>query len=160
MLKRTRFKRKLTKPMKRTKLKKKSKQKISTIQNKLWEIIKQIVRKKYQNVCYTCGQTGLSGSNQQTGHLWAKASLGAYLKYDLRVLKIQCYHCNINLGGRGADFYAKMLKEIGEEEMARLQKDRQVTVNAYDHYLKLVDEYTALLQKLSSEVNFEPNNTI
>ncbi len=43
-MKRTGFKRKAGKPLKRSKLKKKSKQKISTIQNKLWEIIKQIVR--------------------------------------------------------------------------------------------------------------------
>jgi hypothetical protein len=81
--------------------------------------------------------------------MWAKASLGAYLKYDLRVLRPQCYHCNINLGGRGADFYARMLKEIGEEKMAQLQKDRQVTVNAMDHYLKIIKEYTEILEQLT-----------
>lgn len=145
-----------TKMMKRSKLKKKSKAKISTIQNKIWELIKQIVRKKYPNVCYTCGQTGLGGSNQQTGHLWAKASLGAYLKYDLRVLRIQCYNCNINRGGMGADFYSKMLQEVGWVEMGKLEKDRQVTVNAYDHYVTLLDEYSKLL----SELNFEPSKPI
>lgn len=146
MLKRTGFKQKLTKPLKRSKLKKKSKAKISTIQNKLWDIIKQIVRKKYPNTCYTCSRQGLSGSNWQTGHLWSKASLGAYLKYDLRVLRPQCYNCNINKGGAGADYYARMLEEIGQEEMEKLQKDRQVTVNAYDHYLKLIEEYTKILE--------------
>jgi len=144
-MKRSSFKQKLTKPLKRSKLKKKSKAKISTIQNKLWEIIKQIVRKKYPNVCYTCGQTGLQGSNQQTGHMWAKASVGAYLKYDLRILRQQCSTCNLYHGGRGADFYAKMLREIGQEEMEKLQKDRQVTVVAYDHYVKLIEEYSKLL---------------
>ena len=144
-MKRTGFKQKLTKPLKRSKLKKKSKAKISTIQNKLWEIIKQIIRKKYPNTCYTCSQQELSGSNWQTGHLWPKASLGAYLKYDLRVLRPQCYNCNINLGGRGADYYARMLNEIGPEAMEKLQKDRQVTVNAYDHYVKLIEEYSKLL---------------
>jgi len=39
-----------------------------------------------------------------------------------------------------------MLKEIGEEKMAQLQRDRQVTVNAMDHYLKLINEYTELLK--------------
>lgn len=130
--------------MRKTKIRKKSKQKISTIQNKIWEHLKRIVRKKYPNVCYTCGQTGLGGSNQQTGHLWAKASLGAYLKYDLRVLRIQCYNCNINRGGMGADFYAKMLKEIGPLRMAKLEADRQVTVKAMDHYLKILEEYSKL----------------
>ena len=134
-----------TKTLKRSKLKKKSKAKISTIQNKIWELCKQIIRKKYGNSCYTCYQNGLSGANWQTGHMWSKASLGAYLKYDLRVLRPQCYNCNINRGGMGADFYSKMLKEIGQEEMEKLQKDRQVTVNAYDHYLKLIEEYSKLI---------------
>lgn len=137
--------------MKRSKLKKKSKTKISTIQNKLWEIIKKIIRLKYPPICYTCGATSLKGSNLQTGHMWAKASLGAYLKYDLRILKIQCFSCNIWQGGRGADFYAKMLKEIGQEEMEKLQKDRQVTVNAYTHYSKLLVEYQDILDKLSTD---------
>jgi len=80
--------------------------------------------------------------------MWAKASVGAYLKYDLRILRPQCYHCNINLGGRGADFYVRMLNEIGEEKMAQLQKDRQILCNAMDHYLKLINEYTELLKQL------------
>jgi hypothetical protein len=134
--------------MKRTPLRKKGKQKISIIQRKLWNLCKLIIRKKYGNVCYTCGALGLSGSNWHTGHLIAKAALGAYLKYDLRVLRPQCYNCNINQGGRGSDFYTRMLSEIGEEKMAQLQKDRQVTVNAMNHYLKLIKEYTDLLNNL------------
>lgn len=134
-----------TKQLKRSPLKKKSKAKISTIQNKLWEVIKQIVRKKYTNTCYTCLAYPLIGSNWQTGHMWAKASVGAYLKYDLRILRPQCYNCNINQGGRGADFYSRMLKEIGQEKMAELEKDRQITVNSYDHYTKLLEEYKKLI---------------
>ncbi len=133
-------------PLKKTKLCKKGKQKISVIQRKLWELCKQLTRKNYPNVCYTCGQTDLGGVNCHTGHLWPKAVLGAYLKYALRVLRIQCYNCNINLGGMGAEFYKRMLKEIGEEEMQKLEQDRKITVNAYDHYSKLIDEYTNLLK--------------
>lgn len=44
----------------------------------------------------------------------------------------------------GADFYVKMLKEIGPEKMAELERDRQVTVKAYDHYIKLLSEYQKL----------------
>lgn len=134
--------------MKRTRLKKKSKMPISRLQRKIWELCKQIIRKKYGAHCYTCGQTGLTGSNWHTGHLWAKASLGAYLKYDLRVLRPQCYHCNINLGGRGADFYSRMLRENGSQYMEELEKERQVSVKAYDHYLKILAEYEELNSKL------------
>jgi len=73
--------------------------------------------------------------------MWAKASLGAFLKYDLRILRPQCYFCNINCGGRGAEFYARMLSEIGEEKMKELEQDRQKTVKASDFYAQLLVEY-------------------
>jgi endonuclease I len=122
-------------------MKKNSTQKISVIQRKIWEHCKRLTRQNYGHTCYTCGSTGLTGSNWHTGHLWAKASLGAYLKYDLRVLRPQCYNCNINRGGMGADFYKKMLNEIGQEKMEQLEKDRQVEVRAYDFYVKLLEKY-------------------
>jgi len=62
--------------------------------------------------------------------MWPKASLSAHLKYDLRVLRIQCYRCNINLGGQGAIFHANMLKEIGTKKMAELEKERQILIKA------------------------------
>ena len=89
-------------------MKKKSKQSISLIQRKIWEECKRIIRARYGNTCYTCGKSGLEGSNWHTGHLLAKASLGAFLKYDLRLLRPQCYHDNINLGGNGAIFIENM----------------------------------------------------
>jgi len=114
------------------------------IQNKIWDCCKQIIRKKHGNVCYTCGATGLIGSNWHTGHLWAKASLGAFLKYDLRVLRPQCYKCNIHHGGAGALFYARMVRENGQEYMDSLERERQVTVKAIDHYEKILIEYLEL----------------
>lgn len=127
--------------MRKTPLKKQSKQKISVIQRKIWDECKRITRREHGNTCYTCGKKNLEGSNWHTGHLWAKASLGAYMKYDLRVLRPQCYHCNINLGGAGADFYLKMWEENGENYMQELKKDRQVMVKAYDFYVNLLEEY-------------------
>jgi hypothetical protein len=127
--------------MKKTKLKKVSKQPISKLQRLLWEECKRIIRKRYGPTCYTCGKPGLSGSNWHTGHLWPKAALGAYLKYDLRVLRPQCYHCNINLGGNGAVFYEKMLGEIGQEEMSQLIMMKQISVKAYDFYASLLEQY-------------------
>ena len=130
--------------MKRTKLRKKSKQKISVLQRKLWEECKRIIRRDYGNTCFTCGAYPLSGANWHTGHLWPKASLGAYLKYDLRVLRPQCYHCNINLGGNGAVYYKKMLDEFGAEYMSQLEMSKQVSVKAYEHYEKLLTDYSQL----------------
>jgi len=127
--------------MKRSPLRKKSNQSISLIQRKLWEECKRIIRARYKPICYTCGATGLTGANFQTGHLFPKASLGAYLKYDLRVLRPQCFACNIHRGGEGALFIEYMRAEEGNAYVDKIIKDRQVSVKAYDWYVQLLEKY-------------------
>lgn len=139
------------KQMKRGTLNKKSPQKISVVQRKLWELCKQITRKKYGNSCYTCPRTGLVGSDWQTGHMWAKASLGAQMKYDLRVLRPQCAICNLWHGGMGAEFYKRMLKEEGKTYMKNLELDKQrllLKEKAIDYYLSLIPRYEKILAEL------------
>ena len=128
------------KGLKRT-IKKISPVPISKLQGKIWEECKRIIRAKYGNICYTCGKGNLESGNWQTGHLLAKASVGAYLKYDLRILRPQCYFCNINCGGRGADFLEKMKRIEGEDYVNQIFIDKQKSVNAYEHYQKLLEEY-------------------
>lgn len=130
--------------MKRGRLKKQSKQPISKIQRKIWDHCKRIIRTKYGNVCYTCGAKNLEGSNWHTGHLLAKASLGAYLKYDLRVLRPQCYKCNIHHGGNGAIFIENMRKAEGNEYVNQILLDRTKSVKAYDFYLELLKQYETI----------------
>ena len=127
--------------MKKTPLKKKSKSPQKKLEDKIWELCRQITDTRYPNTCYTCDAKNLEGVNKQLGHMWAKASVGAYLKYDLRLLRWQCFRCNINHGGMGADFYTRMLKEIGTKAMKQLEADRQVTVKALEHYQKIYEEY-------------------
>lgn len=74
----------------------------------------------------------------------AKGSLGAYLKYDLRVLRPQCYSCNINHGGMGAIYIENMRRIEGDEYVDAILADRNVSINAYDHYVKLLNEYKQL----------------
>jgi hypothetical protein len=138
-------------PLKRgtKKLKKQSKQSISKIQRILWTLCKEIIRKKYGNKCYTCGRTGLAGSNWHTGHLLAKAGIGAYLKYDLRLLRPQCYFCNINLGGSGAIFIENLREKEGNEYVRKILEDRKVTVKALDHYQSLIPKYQEILNSLN-----------
>ncbi len=125
-------------------MRKKSKAPISLIQRKIWQECKRIIRARYPNTCYTCGRTGLEGSNLHTGHMIPKSVLGAYLKYDLRLLRPQCYNCNINQGGRGVDFIENMRKIEGQEYVSKIIEDRIVTVKAYDFYVKILEEYKAI----------------
>lgn len=103
----------------------------------------------YPNVCYTCGKTGLEGSSWQTGHMWAKASLSHHLKYDLRILRPQCFWCNINLGGNGAVYYAKMLSENGKKYMEALEKEKQILIKADEiWFVNKIEDYKLILEQL------------
>jgi len=124
-------------------MRKESKQSISKIQRLIWVECRRIKDKSVVD-CYTCGAKNLMGSNKQLGHLWSKATLSAFLKYDLRVLEWQCFRCNINGGGMGADFYLKKWEELGSKRMKQLQKDRQVSLKAMDWYINLLEEYKML----------------
>lgn len=131
--------------MKRSPLRKKSRDSISKIQRLLWVECKRIVDEQFGTDCYTCGAKKLVGANKQLGHVpWPKASLGAYLKYDIRVLRNQCFRCNIHLGGQGAVAYARMIKEEGKAYVAQLERDRQKTVKAYPFYESLLAEYKTI----------------
>lgn len=127
--------------MKKSRLRKESKQPISKIQRDLWQECRRIAGKRYKPICYTCGTKGLEGSNKQLGHMLPKSTLGAYLKYDLRLLRWQCMRCNIHGGGMGAIFIENMRDIEGDEYVDQILRDRNVTVKAYDHYKKLLEEY-------------------
>jgi hypothetical protein len=128
--------------MRKTKLAKVGKQPISKIQKLLWQECRRVADILYGTNCYTCSAKNLEGRNKQLGHVpWPKSTLGANLKYDLRVLRNQCFSCNINKGGMGAEAYKKMLREEGKPYMDKLEDDRKKTIKAYDHYLELLNTY-------------------
>lgn len=134
----------------RVKIKKASKQRVSVLDRKLKELCKQIIRNKYGNECYTCNQKNLKDQNWQTGHMIPKGSLGSFLRWDLRVLRPQCFHCNINLGGNGAEFLRRMIIREGQEYVDQIFRDRTLIVKAYDHYSYLIEKYTLLLEDLNA----------
>jgi len=131
------FKKKLTTPLKRTSLKAKTPLRASKINPKpikakkasksgkpkkkrttrqklekmLWEECKRIIRLRYPNTCYTSGAMNLTGANWHTGHGKSKGELPIRYKYDLRNLRPQSYHANINLGGMSDVFIAKLEQE-------------------------------------------------
>lgn len=140
-------------PLKRkSRLKKKSPTELTILKDELWDLCKQIIRIKYPNVCYTCGKEGLKGANWHTGHMIAKAAVGAYLKYDLRILRPQCYYCNMNLGGNGAEYYRLMVEREGKKYVNNIYKDRQIIIKADKQwYLDKIEEYKLILEKLNDK---------
>ena len=123
-----------------------------TLQNKIWKLCKEIIRKKYGNECYTCGAKGLVGSNWHTGHLIAKSTLCAYLKYDLRLLRPQCSNCNIWGGGMGAEFLRKMIIREGQKYVDNIFMDVMTlpraipSRQAVEFYETLIPKYEQILE--------------
>jgi len=139
------------KPLKRSPLRKKGKSELSKAKAKLWELCKAITRKKYGNTCYTCGKTGLEGSNWHTGHYITKSICSGAIAHDLRNLRPQCYRCNINLSGNWVSFDKRMKEDEGEEFTEALKKENEETKGLkYDthYYLTRIDEYTVILEEL------------
>lgn len=134
--------------MKRTKLKRKSKSETRKVQDELWQECRRISLKRYlqkdeTHRCFTCDKP-VEGSNRQLGHFIPNSVGGALLRYNLDNLRIQCYYCNINLGGNGSEFYRRLLKEKGQEYIDKLFQLKNQTVKALDHYKQLLDEYKKL----------------
>lgn len=124
--------------------------KLTTAQlnKKVWQECKRIIRTKYGTTCYTC-QRHCEGSNQHTGHMIAKGSLPLKYKYDLNLLRIQCYFCNVNCGGQGACFVKNWEQESKKNDFEKLYKDIKQTkpmgsIEAWMFLTNLLEEYKGL----------------
>ena len=134
--------------MKKTPLKRKSRTVEAKLRDRLWELAKLIIRKRYGNTCYTCGRTKLEGSNWHTGHFIPDAVGGAFLRYNLQNLRPQCYNCNINLGGNGGEFYRRLVEEEGQLYVDNLfQLKNTMIIKADKMWLDgMINLYTGMLE--------------
>jgi len=145
-VKRSGFKRKPTKPLKRTSLRGVSKTSVSKLKKKLWELCREIVFKEHGNTCYTCGAGNLMGSNRHCGHFISKSVCSAEMAYDVVHLRPQCYRCNIHLSGNWVAFETH-LKADGIDVEALKQRNYATKGMKADHhwYAAKIAEYQSLL---------------
>jgi len=124
----------------------KKKSEIKKIQEELWQECRRIIKLRYPkpHYCFTCDKP-IEKSNCQLGHFIPRSVGGALLKYNLDNLRLQCYFCNINLGGNGSEFYRKLVLEKGQEHVDKLFKLKQQTTKASDHFIKLLEEYKKIV---------------
>ena len=117
------------KPLKRGKMPPRKRFKpssLSKLKKTLEALQKQITIKLYGTDCYTCIQTNLSGANCQLGHCpWPRSVLSTIAKYDPRYTRVQCFRCNIHLGGNGAKAFERMQRE--GIDMDALWKESETT---------------------------------
>lgn len=125
---------------------------ISNLKSKLWEECKRIIRARYIKDdgtwdCFTCKKRIDEPAKAQTGHFLPRSTCGAYLRYDLRNLRIQCYNCNINQGGAGADYYRRLQETEGQEYIDQIYKDKHITVKADQWwYMEKTNEYKEIIE--------------
>lgn len=79
-----------------------------------------------------------------TAHFIPKSICGAYLKYDLRNLRVCCYRCNVWLTGNGTAYYKNMVEREGQEYVDQIFKDKQITCKAYDKYQEQLESYAQM----------------
>lgn len=142
-----------------TKKKPKTKNPLTKLKKQLWELCKQIIRKRYGNTCYTCKKEGLVGSNWHTGHFVASSICGAYLRYDLRNLRPQCYRCNISLVGNGAVFYDLLRSDLGQAYVDQIFADKTRVTKLNAAFLEAkIAEYKQILENEQEKTIPTPNS--
>ncbi len=120
MLKRSYFKKKKTKPLKRTPLRKVSSTK--TLKRKAWDTFSKWVRERDKR-CVTCG----SRNQLQAGHFWH-----GVLDFDEMNVNAQCKRCNTHLSGNLAPYSVYLINKYSKEKFMDLEKR---------HYLAMRGEY-------------------
>jgi len=137
-------------PLRRkTPLKKQSTASVSKLRQQLWELCKQITRKRYGNVCYTCGNGDLAGSNWHTGHYITSSVCSAEMRYSLENLRPQCYACNVHKSGNWVSFQEHLVRDgIDVDEL--ISRNNRTKGMQADRlwYEKKIETYKLILEAL------------
>lgn len=125
----------------------KSKSETRKIQDELWAECRRISKARYlkdnKHYCFTCDRE-IEGRDCQLGHFIPNSVGGASLRYNLDNLRLQCYYCNINLGGNGSEFYRRLVIEKGQSYVDSLFAMKNLSVKALDLYKELLEKYKKL----------------
>ena len=87
-------------------------------------------------------------SNCQGGHYYTKKGYPT-LYFDENNVRVQCYHCNINLSGNTVIFGERLEEEIGKEAIEELKSRRHDSVKRMrSDYEDLISEYKMKIMDL------------
>jgi len=123
----------------------KKKSELKKLQDELWELCKQITRKRFRKFddsysCFTCGHFV---EVPHTGHIITDSTCSTEMSYSLDNLRLQCYACNINKSGNWQAFYQILGKEYIDDIVKRNNESKG---KKYDilWYKRKVEEYKNL----------------
>ena len=121
----------------------KKKSDLKKAQEKLWELCKQITRKRYAQFdgsyrCFTCGAFVEA---PHTGHIITDSTCSTEMSYSLDNLRLQCFACNIHKSGNWQAFYQKLGKEYIDN---LIKQNNETKGKKYDilWYKAKIEEYS------------------
>jgi hypothetical protein len=154
MLKRSYFKNKPRKPLKRTAFKKRVKSKttkkyiksqIRIWHKKCWDLQSQIIRRLAKGVCYACGVQN-DWKLCQAGHFHHDK-----LDFDRRNIHCECVRCNKWLSGNLGNYALHLMEDIGIEGVNKLKQDAMHSLSTGLKKME-VEDYHKLYKDLEDEL--------
>jgi len=102
---------------------------LTKLKKDTWDWCSKYVRLKYADrngyvACYTCGRVMYwqSGNQMQAGHGFS--GRGNSILFELKIIRPQCYSCNICEHGNYDVFKIKLEKEYGFKFMQKMLKQK------------------------------------
>jgi hypothetical protein len=141
------------KPKKVQPVKKKKKphqRSIASLKKEAWRLMSIKIRKQYADqygwvACYTC-QEVKPLKEMQAGH--GVAGRGNAILFDTRIIRPQCYGCNIGRGGNYQVFVPKLIRELGQEVYEQIERDSHKPVKRNrEYYLELIESLSTKMEK-------------
>ena len=111
--------------------KKKKRTPYQIAKDKAWEVFSEYIRRKYANsegycTCITCGKVAYwKAEGMQAGH--AFGGRGNSIIFEERVVRPQCFRCNMHLSGNPDEYHKWVVKQYGEDgyyELLRLKNGK------------------------------------
>ena len=133
----------------------KKKRSLTSYKNELNELFSLYVRLEKADPdgwveCYTCGKKK-HYKEMQCGHFVPGRTLG--ILWETTNARPQCKACNVFLHGNLIEYYPKMQKEIGQEEIDRLKRLRKLPVKlSREWYETMIDTYDGYVSRRKSEL--------
>lgn len=121
------------------------KKNLSSAKKKAWAALSKAVRYAHAYdgdncKCVTC-ETVKHWKEMQAGHFIPKVQ-GNGIYFEIENVHPQCYRCNINLGGNGAEYYPYMLKTYGQGMIDILkEKQREIVKFSIFDYQEMEQHY-------------------
>ncbi len=116
----------------------------------LWKIFSLFIRTRDKFTCFTCGKSG-DGKGMHAGHFIPRSTGGLSLYFHEMNVHAQCYFCNINLGGNGAEYYRRMIEKYGNDDVAELFRLRDTGYKKYsiEEYKEMKELYKDKIEELN-----------